>query len=31
VDCKSVAAANKVFGSLNEIHELFVSQNLSCE
>ncbi len=28
-DDKSVAAANKVFASLDEIHEYFVSQNQS--
>jgi len=31
VDNKSVAEAHKVFGSLDEIHEFFVSQNLSNE
>lgn len=30
-DDRSVAAANKVFASLDEIHEFFVSQNLSRE
>ena len=30
-DDKSVAAANRVFASLHEIHQFFVSQNLSRE